>query len=159
MPPLPPLPPALEPGVVWLQEVMRLGPTMYFGELALLRGEPRAATVVALTDTSVLMLAREDFNILLGPLQLLLGQNAALYGPTATGPGVKQASLRVSIASAAEEHNKADQGCGYRRQLCMPLESQASVRCETSQPDIAHSQHTFPKAKIAPRETSCTTHN
>ncbi|KAL3161002.1 cGMP-dependent protein kinase [Trebouxia sp. C0009 RCD-2024] len=65
-------------------EVMRLGPTMYFGELALLRGEPRAATVAALTDTSVLMLAREDFNILLGPLQLLLGQNAALYGPTVT---------------------------------------------------------------------------
>ena len=72
---------------------MRLGPTMYFGELALLRGEPRAATVAALTDTSVLMLAREDFNILLGPLQLLLGQNAALYGPTASGPGdPKQAS-------------------------------------------------------------------
>lgn len=65
---------------------------MYFGELALLRGEPRAATVAALTDTSVLMLAREDFNTLLGPLQLLLGQNAALYGPTASGPGVKQAS-------------------------------------------------------------------
>ena len=77
---------------LWLQEVMRLGPTMYFGELALLRGEPRAATVVAFTDTSVLMLAREDFNILLGPLQLLLGQNATLYGPTATGPGIKQAS-------------------------------------------------------------------
>lgn len=71
---------------------MRLGPTMYFGELALLRGEPRAATVAALTDTSVLMLAREDFNILLGPLQLMLGQNAALYGPTAASPGVKPVS-------------------------------------------------------------------
>ena len=27
------------------QEVSRLGPTMYFGELALLRNEPRAASV------------------------------------------------------------------------------------------------------------------
>ena len=66
-----------------MQEVMRLGPTMYFGELALLRGEPRAATVAALTDVSVLMLARQDFDNLLGPLQGLLGQNAALYGPIA----------------------------------------------------------------------------
>ncbi|DBA85047.1 TPA: cGMP-dependent protein kinase [Trebouxia sp. C0005] len=72
-------------------EVLRLGPTMYFGELALLRGEPRAATVAALTGASVLMLARQDFNILLGPLQMLLGQNAALYGPTEATAGVKQA--------------------------------------------------------------------
>lgn len=64
------------------QEVLRLGPTMYFGELALLRGEPRAATVAALSDTSLLMLARQDFNQLLGPLQTLLGQHATLYGPT-----------------------------------------------------------------------------
>ena len=68
---------------------MRLGPTKYFGELALLRGEPRAATVAALTECSVLMLARQDFVQLLGPLQALLGQNAALYGPTQAA-GLKQ---------------------------------------------------------------------
>ncbi|KAA6429168.1 MAG: cGMP-dependent kinase, partial [Trebouxia sp. A1-2] len=77
--------------ILMQQEVLRLGPTMYFGELALLRGEPRAATVAALTGASVLMLARQDFNILLGPLQMLLGQNAALYGPTEATAGVKQA--------------------------------------------------------------------
>ena len=82
--------------ILLLQEVMRLGPTMYFGELALLRGEPRAATVAALTDASVLMLAREDFNMLLGPLQMLLGQNAALYGPTEATAGVKQVTAQTN---------------------------------------------------------------
>lgn len=72
-----------------MQEVLRLSPTMYFGELALLRGEPRAATVAALTDTSLLMLARQDFNQLLGPLQALLGQHAALYAST-NAPDAKQ---------------------------------------------------------------------
>ena len=35
------------PGIktLCLQEVSRLGPTMYFGELALLNGEPRKASV------------------------------------------------------------------------------------------------------------------
>ena len=69
---------------------------MYFGELALLRGEPRAATVAALSDTSLLMLARQDFNQLLGPLQALLGQHAALYGPTQAAD-VKQVTFRAVL--------------------------------------------------------------
>ena len=62
------------------QEVGHLGATMYFGELALLRSEPRAATVTALTDCDLLELGRADFMALLGPLAKTLEAHTARYG-------------------------------------------------------------------------------
>ncbi|EER18890.1 cAMP-dependent protein kinase regulatory subunit, putative [Perkinsus marinus ATCC 50983] len=52
--------------------VMSYGAGDYFGELALLRGEPRAASIKAKTDTKLLALDRRSFKRLLGPLQELL---------------------------------------------------------------------------------------
>ncbi|MCX7682307.1 MAG: cyclic nucleotide-binding domain-containing protein [Anaerolineae bacterium] len=43
------------------REVRHLGPGEYFGETSLLLGEPRDATVVAVQDTTVLALHRDDF--------------------------------------------------------------------------------------------------
>ena len=40
----------------------------HFGELALLDNSPRAATVTALTGVSLLVLARDDFTRILGPM-------------------------------------------------------------------------------------------
>jgi CRP-like cAMP-binding protein len=40
------------------KELTRKGPKDYFGELSLLKNEPRAATVRAVTDTIVLALHR-----------------------------------------------------------------------------------------------------
>ena len=62
------------------QEVGQLGATMYFGELALLRSEPRAATVTALTDCDLLELGRADFMALMGPLAKALEAHTARYG-------------------------------------------------------------------------------
>ena len=55
---------------------------MYFGELALLRKGPRAASVKALCQVDLLALSQEEFQRLLGPLQALLVGHAAKYCPT-----------------------------------------------------------------------------
>ncbi|KAI7838861.1 hypothetical protein COHA_007362 [Chlorella ohadii] len=66
------------------KELARLGPTAYFGERALLKNEPRAATVQAATDVRLLALGRDDFTRLLGPLQSLLESQAVAYDTPTT---------------------------------------------------------------------------
>ena len=51
----------------------------YFGELALLKGEPRAATIIADTDCRLLTLDRMAFKRLLGPLENILQRNSENY--------------------------------------------------------------------------------
>jgi cAMP-dependent protein kinase regulator len=62
------------------QEVSeRLTSGYYFGELALLNNSPRAATVTAVKDTTVLTLSRATFKRLLGPLEDSLRRNIDVY--------------------------------------------------------------------------------
>lgn len=75
-------------------EVARVGPGSYFGELAILDGAPRSATVVAATDVKVAVLGIRMFRTLLREFpdlaeQLLVGlaselrkANAALQAGT-----------------------------------------------------------------------------
>jgi len=51
----------------------------YFGELALLKDEPRAASIIAKTDCKLLTLDRMAFKRLLGPLEDILQRNSETY--------------------------------------------------------------------------------
>ena len=61
------------------QVVMTYAPGDYFGELALLRGEPRAANVIAVQDSKLIYLDRKSFSRLLGPLDEILKRNMGNY--------------------------------------------------------------------------------
>ena len=52
----------------------------YFGERALLKDEPRAASIIAQgDDTHLVSLDRAAFKRLLGPIENILGRNEAEY--------------------------------------------------------------------------------
>ena len=59
--------------------VMKYKPGDYFGELALLRDEPRAANVFAKDECKCICLDRKSFKRLLGPLNKILKRNMASY--------------------------------------------------------------------------------
>jgi len=61
------------------REVMQYKPGDYFGELALIKDEPRAATVVATTECELLWLDTQIFNSLLSSLVDVMHKKAADY--------------------------------------------------------------------------------
>ncbi len=69
---------ALEPGKS-ATEVKKYSKGDYFGELALIKGEPRAANVIAVTKVKLISLDRQSFKRLLGPIEPLLQRNSESY--------------------------------------------------------------------------------
>ena len=61
------------------ENVKNYGPTDYFGELALLKNAPRAASIIADTDCKLFCLDRLAFKRLLGPLENILQRNSQTY--------------------------------------------------------------------------------
>jgi CRP-like cAMP-binding protein len=69
----------------------------YFGELALLCNEPRAASVVATTDVALLKMSKKDFEATMGPLSKYFSDKAKVeYGLTgSTSKDIKLADLKL----------------------------------------------------------------
>lgn len=67
------------PGHAAPEVVMEYKHGDYFGELALLKNEPRAANVIAKTHLKVATVDRSSFKRLLGPLEEILKRNMATY--------------------------------------------------------------------------------
>ena len=62
------------------KQVMQYKAGDYFGERALLKGEPRAASIVCTSeDVRVVSLERDSFNRLLGPLDEIMNRNMEVY--------------------------------------------------------------------------------
>lgn len=51
----------------------------YFGERALIKSEPRAASIIAKTDCVLVSMDRHSVKRLLGPLETLLKRNFEMY--------------------------------------------------------------------------------
>jgi len=61
------------------QEVKQYSVGGYFGERALLKNEPRAASIVAKSECVCVSLDRHSFKRLLGPLEEILKRNMESY--------------------------------------------------------------------------------
>ncbi len=61
------------------EEVKKYRKADYFGELALIKGEPRAANVIAATNLKLISLDRQSFKRLLGPIEPILQRNSESY--------------------------------------------------------------------------------
>lgn len=67
------------PNTSFEEEVYKYSEKMYFGELSLIRDQPRAASIVAKTKIKVAVIDRNAFKRILGPLEDILKRNAEKY--------------------------------------------------------------------------------
>jgi len=90
--------------------VLRLGTGDYFGEIALVSNKPRQATVKAFGNATVLVMSRDAFTRLCGPLMDILRRNLDNYSnmelpspEEVSGPGLEKGHVSFSDEESAPE--------------------------------------------------------
>lgn len=84
------------------KEVARVKAGEYFGERALIKNAPRAATVTAVTDCVLLKLDRNAFALLLGPLEDILQQRVESYDAKKSEPVTELHEIIGGLKSTIE---------------------------------------------------------
>jgi CRP/FNR family cyclic AMP-dependent transcriptional regulator len=77
-------------------EVATIGRGGFFGELALLDGEPRVATVTAATDMRLLVMSRPEFNELLAEVPIVTRRILDAVGARLRAADTRLNSSRIS---------------------------------------------------------------
>jgi cAMP-dependent protein kinase regulator len=98
-------------------EVKIYGEGDYFGELALLNDQPRAANVRAVGVVRVLTLSREDFANLMGPCEEILKRNMILYQQVQGESASSSASLLKPRDLSVLTQEFATEEANYHRNL------------------------------------------
>jgi len=96
--------------VIGDKEVLQYEPSSFFGELALLDGSPRAATVIAVTNVSCVTLDRDSFKRLLGPLEDILRREADNYVKVEEeGKGLQSGQTADTATVEAKDEEEEDE--------------------------------------------------
>eukprot|EP00927_Polykrikos_kofoidii_P012321 TRINITY_DN15310_c0_g1_i1.p1 TRINITY_DN15310_c0_g1~~TRINITY_DN15310_c0_g1_i1.p1 ORF type:complete len:863 (-),score=151.51 TRINITY_DN15310_c0_g1_i1:60-2648(-) len=138
-------------------EVMRYSEGDYFGEIALLLGEPRKASVYAETDkTECLYIGRDTFNRVLGPLQSFLERNIEKYQKyqeAVTGANQQEPIEKSVTLSAAgtEEMEVFEGGSTKKNKLVTRKRERSSTQGVDS---MAKTENTKDATPTGPEPTS-----
>lgn len=117
----------------------KLGRGHHFGELALLHGEPRSATVTAVTAVTCMVIDRQTFSELIGPLADVLKRKDGTSSPPR-----RPSQARLHVLSTAESFGRAlaKQGRGYEARLLasrvelLTLAAEPSLTLITGEPGM-----------------------
>ena len=122
----------LESGGGRRESIAVLGPQDAFGEMALLSGEPRSATIITVKDTTVWMLSRETFNELIEKYPTWLLQFCASLSKRLAHVEQQYSQGRDAFNSLAEEfydsRSPEEQQFSRRASLLTTIDPQTADR-------------------------------
>ena len=92
------------------KQMMRFSAGDYFGELAMLKDQPRAATIKVTSDhATILSMDRDTFKRLLGPLEHLMSSRSSMYSEEPKSQKPVSGADKKAIANSDDEDDDVDE--------------------------------------------------